>query len=429
MKLLKFAASAVAITAFAGMATAAEQYIPVTAYWTGPYAPGGSGIAGGWVDYMKLVNKHGGVNGVKLVWEKCDSQYKPDLMIECYEKMKARAPLFHPFGTGLTYAIFERAWKDKIPVVTLGYGRTDASDGRVFPYLFPALTNYWSQNTAIIKFIGQQSGGMDKLKGMKIANVHHDSAYGKETIPILEAQAKKYGFEFKNFPVAHPGLDQKAIWLQIARQYKPDWVILRGWGVMNPTAIKEAARVGFPRNKMVGVWWSGAEEDVVPAGRAAKGYYAAGFHGSGTNYPVIQDILKEIYGAGEGELPKERVGSIYYNRGVVWGAFTVEAVRKAMERTNNQPVKGEDVQWALEHLEMTPKHIADLGMTGLMPPFKLSCSDHEGGGRAEFLQWDGNKWNVVSDWIDSDEALVRPLVEASAAKYAKEKGIKIRDCK
>jgi branched-chain amino acid transport system substrate-binding protein len=180
---------------------------------------------------------------------------------------------------------------------------------------------------------------------------------------------------------------------------------------------------------MVGVWWSGAEEDVEPAGRAAKGYYAAGFHGSGTDYPVIQDILKEIYGAGEGELPEDRVGSIYYNRGVVWGAFTIEAIRKAMERTNNQPVSGEDVQWALEHLEVTPERVAELGMTGLMPPFKLSCSDHEGGGRAQFMQWDGDKWNVVSDWIDSDQELVRPMVEASAAAYAKEKGIEIRDCK
>src|SRR5690606_34198759 len=82
-------------------AVAAEQFVPVTAYWTGPYAPGGSGVAGGWIDYMTLVNKRGGINGVQLTWEKCDTQYQPDRMIECYERMKANAPLFHPFGTGL----------------------------------------------------------------------------------------------------------------------------------------------------------------------------------------------------------------------------------------------------------------------------------------------------------------------------------------
>ena len=79
------------------------------------------------------------------------------------------------------------------------------SDGRVFPYIFPLITNYWSQNTAKIKFIGQKEGGMDKLKGKKIVNLYHDSAYGKETIPVLDVQAKKYGFEVTHIAGAAPG--------------------------------------------------------------------------------------------------------------------------------------------------------------------------------------------------------------------------------
>jgi len=58
---------------------------------------------------------------------------------------------------------------------------------------------------------------------------------------VLDAQAKKYGFEVSHIPVAHPGNEQQAQWLQV-RQIKPDWVILRGWGVMNPTALKAAAK-------------------------------------------------------------------------------------------------------------------------------------------------------------------------------------------
>ena len=153
-------------------------------------------------------------------------------------------------------------------MISLGYGRTDASDGRVFPYIFPLITNYWSQNTAKIKFIGMKEGGMDKLQGKKIVNLYHDSAYGKETISVLDAQAKKYGFQVTHIAVPHPGNEQQSQWLQV-RQIRPDWVILRGWGVMNPTALKAAAKVGFPRTKIVGVWWSGAEEDVIPAGDVA----------------------------------------------------------------------------------------------------------------------------------------------------------------
>ena len=32
---------------------------------------------------------------------------------------------------------------------------------------------------------------MDKLKGKKIGFIYHDTAYGKEVLPILELQAKK----------------------------------------------------------------------------------------------------------------------------------------------------------------------------------------------------------------------------------------------
>src|SRR5512145_318802 len=309
-----------------------EQFIPAAFYWVGPYAAGGSGISAGMLDYLSLVNERdGGIGGVKLTWEKCETEYNNARGVECYERLKNKGPtgaaVFHPLSTGITYSVIEKAPVDKIPVVSLGYGRTDASDGRVFPWIFPMLTNYWSQNTAKIKFIGMKEGGMDKLKGKKIAHLYHDSAYGKETIPILDLQAKRYGFEVTHIAVPHPGNEQQAQWLQV-RQLKPDWVILRGWGVMNPTALKTAAKVGFPRERIVGVWWSGAEEDVIPAGDAAKGYIAAGFNLAGTTYPVMQDILKYVYAKGKGEFDdKSRIGSIYHTRGVVGGIVTAEAIR------------------------------------------------------------------------------------------------------
>src|SRR5690606_37059114 len=129
-----------------------------------------------------------------------------------------------------------------------------------------------------------RSGGEANLKNKKIVNLYHDSAYGRETLPILGRQAKEYDFELINIPVAPPGIDQKAVWLQI-RRFRLDWVILQGAGLMTQSAIKEAAGINFPRDRMVGNYWSGAEEDTVPAGAAAKGYMAAAMHGSGTDFP------------------------------------------------------------------------------------------------------------------------------------------------
>jgi len=439
MKPSKYLAAGVALAAtlIAGgaLAQAKEQFVPANGYWVGPYAPGGSGFFGGMLDYFQLLNERdGGINGVKLTWEKCETEYNNARGVECYERSKNKGPtgatVVHPLSTGITYSLLEKAAVDKIPLISMGYGRTDAADGRVFPYVFPLITTYWSQNTAKIKFIGMREGGMDKLKGKKIVNLYHDSAYGKETIPVLDVQAKKYGFQVTHIPVPHPGNEQQSQWLQI-RQIRPDWVILRGWGVMNPTALKAAQRVGFPRTKVLGVWWSGAEEDVIPAGDAAKGYIAAGFNLPGTSFPVVQAILKSVYGKGKGEMEdRSRIGSIYYTRGLVAGIVTADAIRTAQEKFGKgKPITGEQMRWGIENLNIDEKRLKEIGAVGLMQPLKVSCMDHEGGGAVKFLQWDGAKWNVLTDWIASDQSIVRPMIEESAAKYAKEKGITPRDCK
>jgi len=428
-----FAAAGLAVAA-AGAYAQQEQFIPANFYWVGPYAPGGSGFGGGMIDYFAMLNaRDGGINGVKLTWEKCETEYNNARGVECYERSKKKGPtgatLIHPMSTGITYSLIEKGTQDKIPIVSIGYGRTDASDGRVFPWVFPLITNYWSQNTAKIKFIGMKEGGMDKLKGKKIVNLYHDSAYGKETIPVLDVQAKKYGFEVTHIAVPHPGNEQQSQWLQI-RQLRPDWVILRGWGVMNPTALKAAAKTGFPSTKILGVWWSGADEDVIPAGAAAKGYIAAGFNAPGTNFPVLKEIQKHVYAKGQGELDdKSRFGTIYYNRGVLWGILTTEPVRTAQEKFGKgKPMTGEQIRWGLENLNIDDTRLKALGASGFMQPLKVSCLDHEGGGAVKFQQWDGNEWKVITDWIPSDQSIVRPMIEASAAQYAQEKGIVRRDC-
>lgn len=410
-----------------------EQYIGLPSYRVGPYASGGSGIYGGWIDYMMLVNERdGGVGGIKLTWEECETEYNNARGVECYERMKKRGPtgnsVFMPLSTGITYSVLEKVAQDKIPMVTIGYGRTDAADGRVFPWVFPMITTYWSQNSAKIKYIASKEGGVDKLKGKKIVHLYHDSAYGKETIPLLDAQAKQYGFSVTHIPVAHPGNEQQSQWLKI-RQERPDWVILRGWGVMNPTALKAAAKTGFPREKMIGVWWSGAEEDTIPAGDAAKGFTAAGFNVAGKNYPVVKAIEDHVYKKNKGNMEdKARIGSVYYNRGVVHGIITVEAIRTAQAKFGKKPLSGDEMRWGFEHLKIDAKRLKELGAEGFMPDMTITCADHEGSGKVKFQQWDGSQWKVVSDWIEADKTLVRGMIEESAAKYAKEKGITPRDC-
>ena len=420
---------------FAGAAGAlaqSEQFIPVLSYRVGPYAAGGSGYYGGAIDYFTLVNMTGGINGVKLSWEECETEYNASKGVECYERLKKKnggATTVEPLSTGIAYGLFDRVAQDKIPMTTFGYGLASSADGRVYDWVFPLGTTYWDQMAAMIAYLGQKEGGVEKLKGKKIAFLYHDSAYGKEPIPVLDALASRYGYETLKIPVTPPGTTQESQWLQI-RQAKPDYVIMWTYGVMSTVSLKTAAKTGYPRDKLLGVWWAGSEEDVVPASDAAKGYVSASFTASGTNFPVMQDIKNKVYGAKKGNLDDpNRLGNVMYTRGVVYGMILVEALRVAQNQFGKGKVMTpEQLRWGLEHLNLTEARIAQLGAAGLFPAIKTSCSDHEGSGMVKFQRWDGTGFKQVTPFMAGDRQMVRKMVEEAAGKYATEKKISVRDC-
>src|SRR5437868_731466 len=88
------------VGAFAGVAFSAdpvpgprgkEQFVPMLTFRVGPFGFVGSAFGAGTIDYMDMLNKRdGGINGVKLSWEECEFEYKTDLGVACYEKLKKK---------------------------------------------------------------------------------------------------------------------------------------------------------------------------------------------------------------------------------------------------------------------------------------------------------------------------------------------------
>lgn len=427
MKLIKSLLLGAALLTAGSFAWAQEQYVPLLSYRVGPYGSNGTSFFGGMIDYMNLVNMKGGINGVKLTWEECETEYNPSRGVECYERLKGKrggATLVEPLSTGIAYGILDRVGKDKIPMTTLGYGRSDAANGKVFPYVFPLITTYWNQAAAMVVYLGERSGGMDKLKGKKIVHLYHDSAYGKEPLPVLEAEAAKWGFELVKIPITPPGNEQQSQWLQI-RQANPDYVIMWTFGVMSAVGLKTAQRNGFPRDKILGVWWAGSEEDTEPAGDAAKGFSTISFTTPG-EFPLLDEIRTSLYKANKGNLKEiDRVGNVMYTRGITAAVMMVEAMRTAQDKFGKgKVINGEQMRWGLENLNIDRARQKALGVEDMFPPVKTSCDDHEGSGAVKVVQWDGKKWVALSKtWITGDKALVRKLLEESSAAYAKEKGI------
>ena len=410
-----------------------EQFFPVLVYRTGAYAPNGVPFANGYVDYLKLVNARGGINGVKVSFEECETGYATDRGVECYERLKGKgATVFQPLSTGITFALTEKAPGDKIPLITAGYGRSESQDGGVFKWNFPIAGTYWVAGDIIVQDIAKKLGGADKLKGKHIALVYHDSPFGKEAIPILQERANMHGYKLTLLPVTHPGVEQKSTWLQI-RQQRPDYVVNWGWGVMNSTLLKEAQATGYPRDKIYGVWWAGAEPDAKDVGEGAKGYNAITMqHGAEPNADFVKEILSKVHGKGQGTGPKDEVGQVLYVRGAMSAMFAVEGVRAAQERFGKgKVVTGEQARWGYENLNLTQAKLDALGFKGVMRPVSTSCQDHMGANWGRIHTWNGSKWEFSSDWYQADEMIIKPMVKAAADKYAAEKKLTRRapaDC-
>lgn len=396
-------------------------YVPNNAYRTGPFSGSGIPIGDGMRDYFTMLNERdGGIGGVKITYEECETGYDTKKSIECYEQAKSKnAVIYSPWSTGATLAAIPRAHVDKIPILSMAYGLSASADGNVFPWVFNPPVTYWDGASVFLRYVAEKEGGMDKLKGKKIGLIHLDAPFGKEPIPLLENLAKKYGFEVKLYPVAAADMqNQSSLWLSIRRD-RPDWLYNQGWGAMNPTAVKEAIRNGFPISKLVGVWWAGGDDDARAGGPEAKGYKSLNFQATGANFPVIQDILKHVVDKGKSLVAsKEKVGENLYNRGVYNAMLIAEAIRGAQKITGKKVINAEDMRKGLEGLNLSEARLKEIGMEGFAAPVKVSCSDHNGHHKVYVSEWDGSKWTRGSDWIEPLKDEVRPLIEAAAKEYA-----------
>jgi branched-chain amino acid transport system substrate-binding protein len=188
---------------------------------------------------------------------------------------------------------------------------------------------------------------------------------------------------------------------------------------MNPTAVQEAVKNNFPINHLVGVWWSGGDDDARPAGDGAKGYGALALHAAGTDFPALQDVLKLVVANGKSAvLSPDRVGEMLYNRGLFNAVLTAEAIRTAQNLTGKKAVTAEDVRRGLESLDVSAARLNEIGLPDFAAPVRVTCSDHSGHHRAYLAIWDGHKWTKGSDWIEPLTDKVIPLIQQDGQRYA-----------
>jgi branched-chain amino acid transport system substrate-binding protein len=386
-----------------------EIVIGVQCDRTGPTQIVGTVLCPGFHDYVALVNSKGGVEGYTIKALEIDHEYKVPPGIEAYERHKKEgAVTMAVYGTPHIYAMAAKLTEDRIPGTSPGFGSAAAADGIRYPYIFPIAATYWSQGTAAVDFVKKQLGG--SLKGKKIAYLFYDNPAGREPIEVLEDLATREGFQLKTFAVPPPGVEMGAQVLDIAQRFKADFVIGHLFGGAPSVSIKELKRVGYPLRKFVSFVWGAGEANIEGAGgfAAAEGYYCMQFAGVGTDYPVLNEI-REMYKKQGKPAPKEMASTVFYNRGVLIGALHVEAIRNAVKAKGSGKITGEDAKKGFEK-------ISNFTLGGLVPPLKITNTDHEGGGLVQIWQVKDGKFVKVTDWYAAYQDVVAKHIKESGAK-------------
>ena len=369
----------------------------------------GTVLCPGFHDYVALVNSKGGVDGYTIKALEIDHEYKVPPAVESYERHKKEgAVTMAVYGTPHIYALAAKLTEDRIPGTSPGFGSAAAADGIRYPYIFPIAATYWSQGTAAVDFVKKQLGG--SLKGKKIAFIFYDNPAGREPIEVLQELAQLEGFQLREFAVPPPGVEMGAQILDIAQRFRADFVIAHLFGGAPSVSIKELKRVGYPLRKVVSFVWGSAEANIEAAGgfAAAEGYYTMQFAGVGLDYPVLNEI-REMYKKQGKPAPKEMASTVYYNRGVLIGALHVEAIRHAVKAKGGGKITGVDTKAGFEK-------ISNFTLGGLVPPLKITPTDHEGGGLVQIWQVKGGKFEKTTEWFSAYPDVLAKHIKAAGSK-------------
>lgn len=359
----KLATAAALGTVLGTAAIAQELYTPNLAYRTGPFAATGIPLMNGQADYMALLNERdGGVGGVMINAEECETGYSTEKGVECYEKTKGKAIVTQPWSTGITLQVLPKTNVDEIPILAPGYGFSPMSDGKVFQWAFNVPSGYWDAADMIVQFLEQDGS----LEGKKIAFLHLDHPYGKEPLPLLEKLAADKGFELLPIPVGLKEMqNQSAQWLQIRRE-RPDNVVMWGWGAMNAGAITEAVKTKFPMENMIGVWWAGHDADLKLVGDDGKGYKSISWSFPNPDAPVMKQVKEMVFDKGMSQSNEEEMQGVFYGRGLVMSMILAEAIQGAQENFGTAEISATQLRWGLENLDITEARLEELGMAGMV---------------------------------------------------------------
>lgn len=339
-----------------------------------------------WSEFTNAKNLY----GRKIEWVEFDHSYEVPKAEQGYKKFteQDKVVAIQSYGTPITNALSPKATDDKIPLFTPGYGISEVENGTKYPYTFVGVASYHSQAMALLGHI--KDTWKDTSRKAKVMYMYNDSAAGQDPLELIKAQAPKLNLDLVStlgIPPAATDLAQQFI---EAKQKDPDFLMIHEFGNHPSLAIKAAAQVGFPVNKMYSFVWGIGEIDLELAGpQASEGYHGLQFVAVKEDEPEALKMLRD-YWKETGKPQDEKKIGVYYLRGVYICGLINEAIRLAGDKDK---LTGEDVKRGTESIK-------DYKGFGMSPGTTITKEDHAGSRKVRLYQVKSGKLTLEKDWFE-----------------------------
>ena len=346
----------------------------------------------GFHDYMDLINSRGGIEGHKIEHNEIEHGYAVPKAVEGYNKFKSEGYLaVVSYGTPITDALKTFANRDKISLLTPGFGISDVEDATKFPYVFVGVASYKSQIAAIYQYIKES---WKENRAAKIAYLFYDNPAGRDPLDYVRELPKKLGNMELVGEVACPApcAEASSQMLQIQR-LNPDFIISHLFGKGPALTVGEKAKLGL-KATMISLVWGFSEDEVNVNGPAAEGYMGVNFvvmPEDLAKLPVHKDIV-DMYKK-QGKEPPKEMGSVYYVRGIMNAALLAEAAKHAIKAAGGGAVTG-------EHFKKGMESIKDFTGEGTMAPTTITATNHAGSRKVRLYRVQGGKFVLAKDWFE-----------------------------
>ncbi len=281
-------------------------------------------------DYIKYINKTGGIRGKKVKLIFTDYRYKVEEAKKFYRKLKKEKVVgIIGWGTGDTLALTPLITRDKIPFISASYDHS-LGNARRNPYNFLIGVSYSDQMRIILRHIKTTLG-----RGTKIAILHHPSPFGKSPLPAAKREAKILGLKIVEIIPMIKKLNYKKK-LNSLKKKGVKVLIIQNSSVPTYKVIRacEKIKANF---RIYGLNWTINENMIRLSGKSLDGFiYAAVNAFWYDNVPG----LKEIFNFKK----RRRLDSAY-----IRGWITAKIMCEGLKRIKGE-ITGENLKKALETL-------------------------------------------------------------------------------